>query len=58
MPRNVDLRPLSQDEFEEYVDTVTAGYAVELAESVGLPPQEARNAAPGLMICTSRPVRS
>ena len=45
MPRNVDLRPLSQDEFEEYVDTVTAGYAVELAESVGLPPQEARNAA-------------
>ena len=45
MPREVDLQPLSQDEFEKYVDTVTAGYAVELAESVGLPPEEARNAA-------------
>ena len=45
MPRTVDLQPLSQDEFEEYVDTVTAGYAAELADSVGLTPEDAKNAA-------------
>ena len=45
MPRRVDLQPLSQTEFEKYVDTVTAGYAVELAESVGLSPEDAKNAA-------------
>ena len=45
MPRSVDLKPLSETEFEQYVDTVTAGYAVELAESVGLPPKEAEDAA-------------